>query len=98
MGTNYLFLHCPEINLSVLQTPMVCFICPHCVLDTQPCVWYILRAHSMFENLEENPVAEALRSKMRTVGADVTGAEGFTSDKASWALGKSLAFVSKGLM
>lgn len=37
----------------------------------------------MFENLEENPVAEALRSKMRTVGGDVTVAEGFTSDKAS---------------
>ena len=37
----------------------------------------------MFENLEENPVAEALRSKMRTVGGDVTVAEGLTSDKAS---------------
>ena len=37
----------------------------------------------MFKNLEENPVAEALRSKVRTVGGDVTGAEGFTSDKVS---------------
>ena len=84
MGTNHLFsLHCPEINLSVLQTLMVWFICPYCVLGTQPCVWYISRAHSMFKNLEENPVAEALRSKVRTVGGDVTGAEGFTSDKVS---------------
>lgn len=52
----------------------------------------------MFENLEENPVAEALRSKMRTIGGDMTGAERLTSDKASEALGKSLAFVLKGLM
>ena len=52
----------------------------------------------MFENLEENPVAEALRSKMRVVGGDMTGTEGLTSHKASEALGKSLAFVLKGQM
>ena len=52
----------------------------------------------MFENSEENPVAEALRSKMRMVGGDMTGTEGLTSDTASEALGKSLAFVLTGQM
>ena len=41
-----------------------------------------LEACSMFGNLKEIPVAEALRAKMQAVGGDMKEAEGVTSDKA----------------